>query len=499
MPMIAHLFMFSVISLCACEHGPHNRGIDRHSYNNTFYADSIPDSITLTVGQLDTFFRHVRVPGHVQHHVYQLLDKVKKNAVISMGKDVWDRIETIKNGWYDIGVSVHDKECYSLLKTYFSDAQQADSCIKDPRCRLLVYLVSRQLEIDFVEQLPSPALLNSCRWKIPVYRPVNPLPYPVGALPARSDDIFSTESQYALLKQKKEILLQWQCRLLQNKGQEQPLNTDRPLSLDTMRALIFHQNHPDSTVLTKLLKNRDHVLSKMKIVSNLIDVNLARHRWLGDMTEPDRIIINIPSCSLYYYQQNKCVWASKVIVGKPSTPTVIFKSSMSRIVQNPYWYVPASILRNEIKPLLSRSSHYLQQHNMEWYGEGLRQKPGPQNALGLIKFEFNNPYSIFLHDTPSKALFKQQHRFFSHGCIRLENPHQLANLILQAQEMDVIRLEEKSTRVIDLRKPIPIYLVYFTAWVEKDGQLIFFEDRYKHDDVVSDWLNEKRSRSVKTK
>lgn len=492
MPFIVSLFTFSIISLYACDNGTHNPDVGGHLNVNKSYIDSIPDTITLSVGQLDTFFLHVRVPVQTQKQVYHLLDEVKKTLVITLGKEARDRIETVKNGWYDVGIVLRDKHCFSLPYTLFSNPQQADACINDPACRLLVYLVLRQLEIDFGRQQPSSALLNLCRWKIPVYQPVNPLPNTVGSLPARSDDYFSTDSQYALLKQKKEMLLQWRCRLLQIKGLNQPMKIDRSVSLDSMVNLVFQKNQPDSVTLDKLFQNKDLVLLKMNTLSNRIDVNMARHRWLGDMTEPDRIIINIPACSLRYYQKNRCVWKSKVIVGKPSTPTVTFKSSVNRIIQNPYWYIPASILRKEINPLLSRSTRYLQQHNMEWFRGGLRQKPGPQNALGLIKFEFDNPYSIFLHDTPSKALFKQQHRFFSHGCIRLENPQQLANLILQAQEIEAIRPEEKNTQVIALHSIIPIYVVYFTAWVEEDGQLIFYEDHYKQDAAITDWLSEKR-------
>jgi murein L,D-transpeptidase YcbB/YkuD len=222
-----------------------------------------------------------------------------------------------------------------------------------------------------------------------------------------------------------------------------------------------------------------------------IQVNLERYRWMGQISDPERIEINIPACMLRYYQHNQCLFEANVIVGKRTSPTVVFKASLDRVIQNPYWYVPASITRNEILPLLSKRRYYLRQHNMEWYHGGIRQKPGAQNALGLLKFEFDNPYSIFLHDTPSKGLFSKKNRFFSHGCIRLENPRVLANNILRGQRMDTIKAEEKKTIVWILPKAIPVYVVYFTAWIDNNGLLQQAPDWYKKDQLVNSWLEQK--------
>lgn len=219
-----------------------------------------------------------------------------------------------------------------------------------------------------------------------------------------------------------------------------------------------------------------------------IIVNMERCRWISSgLTNSKKfIVINIPSFQFTFFKDKKPVLISKVVVGKEMNKTVIFSGMMSYIVFCPYWNVPNSILRKEILPALRRNRNYLASHHMEWHNGGVRQKPGPNNSLGLIKFLFPNNNNIYLHDTPSKNLFKEENRAFSHGCIRLEKPVELANLILKdepnwtPEKIDEAMHTYKESWYT-LKTKIPVYIGYFTAWVDGQGKIHFYKDIYKND------------------
>jgi murein L,D-transpeptidase YcbB/YkuD len=159
---------------------------------------------------------------------------------------------------------------------------------------------------------------------------------------------------------------------------------------------------------------------------------------------------------------------------------------MKYIVFNPYWNIPDQIAEKEIIPAISKNKDYLKENHMEWYDGRLRQVPGPDNALGAIKFVFPNPFDIYLHDTPAKGLFKEQKRAFSHGCIRISAPHQLAVYLLRGQpgwspqKMDEI-LSKGKEHYVKLEREIPVYILYLTAFVGFDGNLNFRDDIYQKD------------------
>ena len=159
---------------------------------------------------------------------------------------------------------------------------------------------------------------------------------------------------------------------------------------------------------------------------------------------------------------------------------------MKYVVFSPYWNVPPNIMRKEILPAMKRNSQYLSENNMEWQGNIIRQVPGPWNALGGVKFVFPNGYDIYLHDTPSKLLFNESTRTFSHGCIRISEPKKLAMFLLADQEQWTAESIESamSSRIekfVPLKKPIPVYVVYLTAFVDADGLLNFSKDVYGRD------------------
>lgn len=220
-------------------------------------------------------------------------------------------------------------------------------------------------------------------------------------------------------------------------------------------------------------------------------INLERMRWTPEVPEERFILVNIPEYKLHVLESRKEVLNMGIVVGKEANQTVIFSNQLKNIVFSPYWNVPPSIVRTEIMPALSRNKNYLAQKNMEKYGfsNGLpliRQKPGNTNSLGRVKFLFPNSYNIYLHDTPAKSLFAENKRAFSHGCIRLAKPKTLAEYLLQDRTdwtPDKITKAMGSTKEVwvTLKKPVPVFITYFTSWVDKDGLVNFRDDLYGHD------------------
>jgi len=187
-----------------------------------------------------------------------------------------------------------------------------------------------------------------------------------------------------------------------------------------------------------------------------------------------------------------------IVVGKAATRTVIFSDVLKYVVFSPYWNLPRSIVRNEIVPAMNRSSNYISRNNMEirGYSNGLpivRQKPGAGNALGKVKFIFPNSYNIYLHDTPAKTLFSKESRAFSHGCVRVQEPFTLAQYLLRNNESwteTKIKTAMNSQKEdwVKLDKPLPVYLLYLTSWVDENGVLNFRDDIYGHDKKLGDRL-----------
>jgi len=228
-----------------------------------------------------------------------------------------------------------------------------------------------------------------------------------------------------------------------------------------------------------------------------IEVNMERCRWISaDFNQSQEyIFINIPSYEMNYFKEGKTILNSKVVVGKLMNQTVIFSGMLQYIVFSPYWNVPKSIIDKEITPAIEKNKNYLAQHNMEWNDGNIRQKPGPNNSLGLVKFLFPNSNSIYLHDTPSKSLFKEEKRAFSHGCIRLEKPIELAYLLVKddkAWTMEKLNKALHSDKEIwyTLKNKIPVYIGYFTAWVNDNDDVQFYDDVYARDECLIGYILE---------
>ncbi len=220
-----------------------------------------------------------------------------------------------------------------------------------------------------------------------------------------------------------------------------------------------------------------------------IIINMERARWIPVDLKRHYLIVNIPSFTLYAYDADTIRFAMNVVVGKDVHKTVLFSGDIKYIVFSPYWDIPPSILKNEILPGIRRDPNYLKRNNMEWVGNRVRQKPGPKNSLGLVKFLFPNSYNIYLHDTPAKSLFEKSARAFSHGCIRLGAPEKLADYLLRNDPQWTAEKINKAMhagveKYVTLKDPVPVYIGYMTAFVDNEGKINFRDDVYKRDDAL---------------
>lgn len=230
-------------------------------------------------------------------------------------------------------------------------------------------------------------------------------------------------------------------------------------------------------------------------------VNMERSRWLPVHLDKNYLAVNIPEFKLHVYHADSLLWSCNVVVGKSVHKTVIFAGDMKYVVFSPYWNVPPSIVKNEVLPDMRRNSNYLRDHQMEITGrEGglpvIRQKPGPKNSLGQVKFLFPNSYNIYLHDTPSKTLFNESSRAFSHGCIRVEQPARLAGFLLKdTKGWDDQKIKEAMNsgkeKYITLKNKVPVFIAYFTAFTDRNNLLNFRKDIYERDNTLADMLLKK--------
>lgn len=222
-----------------------------------------------------------------------------------------------------------------------------------------------------------------------------------------------------------------------------------------------------------------------------IAANLERYRWMPRSFGSRYIIVNVPAFRLEAYDSGQKALDMKVIVGAEyeGRRTPVFSDYMQYVVFRPYWLVTDSIAAKEIWPKVDADPGYLDRNNYQVYDDHgtrrIRQLPGPKNSLGLVKFMFPNDFNIYLHDTPEDQLFEKDVRAFSHGCIRLEKPAQLASWVL-GWPMDRVQRQMQDgpdNRQVDLPHNIPVYIVYFTAYM-RDGQLYFGNDLYERDDAM---------------
>jgi L,D-transpeptidase YcbB len=242
-----------------------------------------------------------------------------------------------------------------------------------------------------------------------------------------------------------------------------------------------------------------------------MQLTLERWRWLPESYQNAPIIANIPEFRLRAYDKNFNIGVTmNVVVGKAyGHGTPVFSENMQYVVFRPYWEIPYSITKSEIVPHILRDPAYLARENLEVVDSKqnvvasaavssdaiqqlragklfVRQKPGPKNSLGLVKFLFPNSYNVYMHDTPATQLFSQSRRDFSHGCVRLGKPDELAAWVLRdnpgwTPERIHAAMNGTTTQQVNLAHPIPVLIVYATVIVLEDGQVHFYDDIYHHD------------------
>ncbi len=226
-----------------------------------------------------------------------------------------------------------------------------------------------------------------------------------------------------------------------------------------------------------------------------IIANMERWRWLPADLGARSIIVNVPEFTMRVMDGDTVIHESRAIVGRPDAPTPIFSDRMNHIVVNPSWTIPPSIMRNEVLPGLRADPDYAFNRGYEVIRHGnnitVRQPPGPNNALGAIKFMFPNQHHVYLHDTPNRGLFNTLRRAHSAGCVRIENPFRLADLLLAEAGWGEQRLRSLvggRERTVRIEPAIPVHLAYFTMTIDEDGRLRAFEDIYRFNQLVRDAL-----------
>jgi len=240
--------------------------------------------------------------------------------------------------------------------------------------------------------------------------------------------------------------------------------------------------------------------------------NLERWRWLPRDLPASRVEVRLPQTEVVLYRDGAPASRHSAIVGARETPTPSFAAEVRSVTLNPSWTPPSQIVRQELLPEFRRNPAAAAQRGfdvidsrgavvdpalVDWsvrpFPYRLRQRPGPANALGRLRFDLPNPFAVYLHDTPNRALFARETRLFSHGCIRVDDPVGLAEGILQDPEWtrDTLQaaIDASSTQTIAVAAPVPVFVLYFTATIDDAGAVIFHDDIYDRDQILVSQLD----------
>ncbi|HWD60665.1 MAG TPA: L,D-transpeptidase family protein [Stellaceae bacterium] len=221
-----------------------------------------------------------------------------------------------------------------------------------------------------------------------------------------------------------------------------------------------------------------------------IAVNLERLRWLPRELPADRVWVNTANAQLQLFRNDKPVFTTRVVVGETDKQTPEFSTHIVSVLYNPPWYIPYGIAQKEIMPQADSDPDYLERHHMTMRDNGsILQEAGPYSALGRLKFEMPNRFDVYLHDTPMRSYFALANRRLSHGCVRVQNPRELASLLLGIPENEITRnINLGNTNRRNLAQPVPVFIVYQTAFVDTEGELQFRQDVYQRDTEIAQRL-----------
>ena len=260
------------------------------------------------------------------------------------------------------------------------------------------------------------------------------------------------------------------------------IDPDAPVDADLIGALTAYQTS-HGLMPSGALDDATAARLNAPVMSEAarLRVNMERLRWMPRPQPDRRIEVNIAAAELDYIRDGEPATHMLAVSGKPGDETPIVSSTIGSIVLNPPWYVPEKIAHKEI---LRKGEAYVRSHHFVWRNNHLMQRPGPKAALGRVKFDFPNPYAVYLHDTPTRSTFSQTQRTASHGCVRLEHAVELARILIAeqgapAEQVDRILASGKTERLM-LTRPVPVRLYYLTA-VPKDGTINYLPDVYGWD------------------
>lgn len=268
-------------------------------------------------------------------------------------------------------------------------------------------------------------------------------------------------------------------------------DTDRNVPLEPLLAQAlanesldsFYENlrpaHPEYAALEAALA-READPSRRRTIA----LNMERWRWMPRTLGPDHVFVNTARFEAELWRAGRKIGTWRIIAGKKTTPTPVFDTRITGVVLNPWWEIPASIVRESIGALVRRDPAAARARGYVWSGGRYRQKPGPNNALGQMKLVMPNPYSVYMHDTPNKQLFAEKVRAFSHGCVRTDDAIGYAATLLDGV-MTSARVDEivrsGVTTTINLERPLPVYIAYFTASANATGEVELWPDIYARD------------------
>ncbi len=531
------LFSILIFSLFCCQN--RNKGIKSSLPDSTLYTQIDYTRLTLDSTLVADFLENYSVSDSTKEQVLQFYIRrdyqyawFNELGMSSAATLFYDQLQNFKLDFDNN--TLENKFLDSLYNQYIADTAGLTDKLKD---REKLELLLTGTFFQYADQAWSGTDLNplDLEWFIP--RKKKDFQLVLDSLVSKnSENVFQepVNQYYIHLKQKLSEYRRIQKnggfpRVITNKTNLKTGDKDSCLIqvkqyLLISGDLIISDSSPNFTdTLVTALKNFqermglfiDGELGKQTLTSlntsietriNQIMINLERLRWIPAKMEPDYLLVNIPEFRLHIFEKNKEAWSCNVVVGKSATKTSIFKGNLANVVLNPYWNIPTSIAVNEVLPKLKRNPGYLDRNNMEalsgnsvinpysvnWNSFSgrlpytFRQKPGKSNALGKVKFLFPNSYSIYLHDTPSKSLFTQSSRAFSHGCIRVSEPIRLAEYLLRnnsdwSPEKIQETLKTDNQTYINVEPKIPVYIAYFTAWVDNKGRLNFRNDLYHLD------------------